>query len=79
MIRALTILAAIVALAVSASPVSAGSGWPDGLSQNGDLPTGLTGTEHAAGMTPDFGIYLSFPKAPLKPRGMLDNPASGGF
>ena len=54
MIRALTILAAVAALAVSAAPVAsagvvASVGWPDGISANGDLRTGLTAKGRGAG------------------------------
>ena len=57
MFRVLTILAAIVALAVSAAPVASAG------------PNSKT-TGHSAGLAPDFGIYLSLRKAPPKPRSL---------
>jgi hypothetical protein len=55
MIRAL-ILAAIVALIVSAAPVASASivasaGWPDGLSANGDLTAKGRGASKVANHT----------------------------
>ena len=65
MFRVLTILAAIVALAVSAAPVASAG------------PNSKT-TGHSAGLAPDFGIYLSLRKAPPKPRGMSREFRSAG-
>ena len=57
MFRALSIIAAVAALAVSAAPVASAG------------PNSKT-TGHSAGLAPDFGIYLSLRKAPPKPPGL---------
>jgi hypothetical protein len=68
-VHALSILAAVAALAVSAAPASANDQWRK-------APTPRT--VHRLGAANDVGT-LSLRNAPPKPRGMLDNPASGGF
>jgi hypothetical protein len=79
MIRALSILAATAALAVSAAPLASA-----GTSKKPPSPTYVdkgtadmmwmsatgTATGHSAGKAPNFGVYLSLRKAPPKPAGL---------
>ena len=78
-IRALSILAAVAAFAVSAAPASANNEWRKappkprfieiGTTETLDMNARVTAKGHAAGKV----------ATPRKPRRTLDNPASGGF
>jgi hypothetical protein len=65
-VHALSILAAVAALAVSAAPASANDEWRKAP------------TARSLGAANDVRT-LSLRKTQPKPRGVLDNPASGGF